>query len=151
MAYAINAHRGETGSAIALGAIGAFFAWHASHLSFGTLAEPGPGFFPLVLGVALVACAVALLWRVRAVPLATTGTELAHRDVVIAYLALLVVPLGFEHLGAGVTLAAFVALLLMALDGMAWWRAVLGSIVGVSVLWYVFKHLLGVQLPRGLL
>jgi uncharacterized iron-regulated membrane protein len=151
MAYVINARRGETASAIALGAIGAFFAWHAIRLSFGTPAEPGPGFFPLVLGVMLIACAAALLWRRREVPATTMGTELGHRDVVIAYLVLLVVPLGFERLGAGATLAAFVALLLMVLDRMAWWRAVLGAVVGVSVLWYVFKHLLGVQLPRGLL
>lgn len=151
MAYVINARRGEAASAIALGAVGAFFAWHGSRLSFGTLAEPGPGFFPLMLGVVLIACAAALLWRRRAISATTMGTEFAHRDVVIAYLVLLAVPLGFERLGAGVTLAAFVALLLMALDRMAWWRAALGAIVGVSVLWYVFKHLLGVQLPRGIL
>lgn len=151
MARAIRAGAGEAAAAIALGAVGGFFAWHANRLPFGTLAEPGPGFLPLLLGLLLVACAAALLWRTRIAARGMTGTELGHRDVVIAYLALVLLPLGFERLGAGITFTVFIAVLLVAIDAMAWWRAIVGAAVSTSVVWLVFKHLLGVQLPRGLL
>ena len=46
--------RGGVAMACALLAIGLIFVWQASLLDFGGLGLPGPGFFPLLLGVTAV-------------------------------------------------------------------------------------------------
>lgn len=130
-------------------ATGLFLGWEATRLPFGDFGLPGPGFFPVVLSALLVGFA------------AVTGAELArgrasgetvpfgHRDVIVAIAGLLAVPLLFETLGTYLTLGLFSAALLIAIGRVSVLRTALGSAIGMVVVWYFFKVLLGLQLPNG--
>jgi hypothetical protein len=55
----------------------------------------------------------------------------------------------FERFGAFLTLGTFTAVMLVLVARVRIIPAVLASIVGMVAVWYVFKILLGVQLPVG--
>jgi hypothetical protein len=130
-------------------AIGFFFGWQSALLDFGTIGLPGPGFFPLVLSVLLVGFAAVIGAELTRSKANGETVELGHRDVLIAIVALLVVPLLFESLGAYLTLGLFAAALLASIGRISVTRATLASVVGMVGVWYFFKVLLGLQLPNG--
>lgn len=128
-----------------------FFIAQASLLTIGGVAHPGPGFFPLILGLALLFCSLwigAQYWRGK-----PTGEnyDLGHRDVVIATTAMLLIAPAFESVGAYLTLGAFAFVLLIFVARMNVFVALASSAVGMVAVWYFFQILLGVQLPKGLL
>jgi hypothetical protein len=134
--------RGGMLVAATLAVAGAIFAWQAAQLDVGNIDLPGPGFFPLALGVLLVIFCVAIgvdYWRQ---PERET-IELGHRDVLLVIAALLAVPLLFEPLGAlptlGLVLVARVRIPL----------AIAAAALGMAACWYFFQVLLGLQLPAG--
>jgi hypothetical protein len=135
--------------ALVLVATGLFFATAALMLDFGSLALPGPGFFPFVLGVALAGLSVAIAAELRHRPAETQNIEFGHRDLLITFAALVGICLFFERLGAYVTLGLFSWALLVLLARVPILRAALASIGGMVAIWYVFKILLGLQLPGG--
>ncbi len=146
---AVNVHRGGIGVASVLALIGLLFAWQASLIDFGDFALPGPGFFPLVLGLLIFALAAVIAirdWRHIASP---ETVELGHRDVLIVFAALLAVPPLFEPLGAYVTLGLFGAVLLVLIARRSIVVAGLSAIVGMAACWYFFQVALGLQLPIG--
>ena len=137
--------------AAGLAAIAVFFIIQASVLAWGSVALPGPGFFPLLLGIALLVCSIwiaAQLWRGK-----PTGEnhELGHRDVVISMVALLLIAPAFERLGAYVTLGLFAFVLLVFVARVSVFIASASSAAGMAAVWYFFQILLGLQLPKGIL
>ncbi len=149
MSRRIDARNGEIAVAAALAVVGLFFVWQASLLPFGSVALPGPGFFPLALGVLLALASLGTALRVLRSPGAEQG-PFGHREVVLTFAALLCVPLLFERLGAVATLGLFIAVAVIVIGRTAWWRAATGAVIGVIAAWYFFKQLLGVQLPPGI-
>jgi len=146
---AIGARRGGMGVAAVLAFIGLLFTWQASLIDFGDLALPGPGFFPLVLGVLVFVLAVMIGigdWLQAA---NHETVELGHRDVLIVLAALLAVPLLFEPLGAYVTLGLFGAALLVLIARCSLVIAGLSAAIGMAACWYFFQVALGLQLPAG--
>ena len=145
----VPARRGEMLVAAVLLATGAFFIWQSAGLALGTVRQPGPGFFPVTLGMALGLLATALL--IRAVRGAAEGeyVYLGHRDVLVVFAALICAAVGFERLGAYATLGGLAGILLLVLARLALWRAALAAALGVVAVWAIFKVLLGVQLPVG--
>jgi hypothetical protein len=140
--------RGESITAAILFFVGLFFVWHASSLHFGDLAQPGPGFVPLVLGALLMGLSAmtgALLspWR------SSDRVALGHRDVLITFAALVAIPLLFERLGAYATLGIFMAALLVLVGRVAPVLAAVASAAAMGAAWAFFKVLLGLQLPPG--
>jgi putative tricarboxylic transport membrane protein len=147
--YALCVRRGGVGVAGILAAVGVGFAWQASLLDLGGFGLPGPGFFPLVLGVLLAAFAVAIgveRWREAA---DGKAVDLGHRDVLIVFAALLAVPVLFELLGAKITLGLFGAALLVLIARARLWLAGLAAVIAMAGCWYFFEVLLGLQLPSG--
>ena len=137
--------------AAGLAAIALFFIIQASMLAWGSIKLPGPGFFPLLLGIALLVCSVwigAQLWRGK-----PTGEnhELGHRDVVVAMVALLLIAPAFETLGAYLTLGLFAFVLLVFIARLNVFVALVSSAVGMGAVYYFFQILLGLQLPKGIL
>jgi Tripartite tricarboxylate transporter TctB family len=147
----ISARRGEAAVAGLLFAVGAFFVWQASALDMGTVGLPGPGFFPLLLGLVLAVVAVGVVLRLRHVAEPEEPMHIGHPPVILTYLALLAVPLFFERIGALPTLGVFAAVVAMIIGRVSWWRACAGAAIGMAAAWYFFKVLLGVQLPAGIL
>ena len=146
---AISARRGGMCVAGVLAAIGLLFAWQASLIDFGDFALPGPGFFPLVLGV-LVFVLSAMIGVEDWLGMGSRETiELGHRDVLIVFAALLAVPLLFEPLGAYATLGLFGAVLLVLIARVSLVVAGLSAIIAMVLCWYFFQVALGLQLPIG--
>jgi len=145
----VSARRGGIAVAVALGAIGLVFAWQASLLDFGGLDLPGPGFFPLVLGV--IVFAFSTLIAVEGFRGAGEGetVELGHRDVLIVLAALAAVAALFEPLGAYLSLGLFGAVLLVVLARVSVLLAVVSAGIAMAACWYFFQVLLGLQLPTG--
>jgi len=147
---AVNARHGGMVVAAAIAIAGALLAWQAALLDLGNIDLPGPGFFPLVLGAAMVTFAVAIgidCWRSTV----SQTIELGHRDVLVTVAALLAVPLLFEPLGALATLGLFGVTMLVLVARVQPLLAIAASAVGMAACWYFFKVLLGLQLPAGLL
>ena len=145
---AFSERRAATLAAGMLAAAGAFFVWQASLLDLGHVGLPGPGFFPLLLGVLLVIFGGVIgfsRWQS-----ADSGTiELGHRDVLIAIACLLTVPLLFERLGAYLTLGLFGTAMLVLIARVSLPRAIAAAGLSMAACWGFFQLLLGLQLPTG--
>lgn len=143
---------GEAAAGVVLAAVGAYVASTAS--AFPRLAGgyPGPGLFPQILGLLLVACGIAVLWGARSPsPAARGGYEpkgLLHAaeaaGTVVVYIAV-VNRLGF------VPTVGFLMAFLMARLGVRLARAIPISLGLAVSLYLLFGRLLRVPLPPGLL
>jgi hypothetical protein len=146
---AISFRRGGMWLAAVLAAIGFVFAWQASLIDFGDFGLPGPGFFPLMLGLLIFVLAAIIGVRLWLREDSDEPVDLGHRDVLIVFAAMLAVPLLFEPLGAYVTLGSFGAVLLVLIARSSLVIAGLAAIVGMAACWYFFQVALGLQLPMG--
>ena len=153
----------ERGVALAVLFVSGAYLAYALPLSRGTAARPGPGFFPLAVGV--FACVVALVWVVLAfrqgparsrAPAEEGGEDMGPaapgaRWRVTATAGTLV---GFCLLlpWAGYPFVAFlfVTLTLQQL-GARWAMALASGLVSATASYYLFAVLLDVPLPRGVL
>jgi hypothetical protein len=123
-------------------------------LPLGTIARPGPGFFPLAIGA--FGAIMALVWTAAAFrrapeAVAEPATPPDARWRVVATTAALI---GFCFLlrwaGYPIAALAFVTLLLRWL-GASWRAAMVTGVASAAVSYYVFGALLDVPLPRGFL
>ncbi len=130
---------------LALAAVAAYMSWR---MGSGTPAKPGPGLWPLMVSVAL--CVLAAVDVVSArrgpdlprppvAPVLIGGAGLAGFIALLPY--------------TGPTLPCFAVLLLWlrALGREPWRRALTIAAVATAVLWFVFRLLLAVPFPPGLL
>jgi hypothetical protein len=135
--------------AAVLAAAGVVFAWQASLLDFGTVAMPGPGFIPLVLGLATIILG-GIIAVMEWLQVGSGETiELGHRDVLIVLAAMVAVPPLFEPLGAYVTLGLFGAVILVLVARTSIAVAGVAAAAGMVACWYFFQVALGLQLPFG--
>ena len=148
MTQGVSTRRGEAAVTLVLLGLALYVIWTARGMPAGTVALPGPGFFPSAIGTLLALVSIGILIRLAR---RQDGARVAfgHRDIAIALAALFVVAMVFEKLGAIVTLGLLLFVLVAAFARIALWRAALGAVAGAAVAWLVFVHLLGVQLPRG--
>ena len=144
----ISARAGEMATAVALLAIGLFFVWRASLLPFGGVALPGPGFFPLVLGGALSVLAVALLYNAKRED-PNPVVFLGHRDVLVVLAALACTAYAFERVDTYLTLGIFMAVLLLMVARAPLWKAIVGAMLAMVAVYFIFQVALGVRLPTG--
>jgi Tripartite tricarboxylate transporter TctB family len=149
MAREISARRGEGGVAAVLLLVALFVIWTARAMPAGTVALPGPGFFPTALGVLLALVSLGIVVRAAAMRGPSVAVSLGHRDIAVALAALLVLAFVFEPLGAIPTLGVFLFVLFAAFARIALWKAGGAAVIGAALAWVVFVQLLGVQLPRG--
>ena len=138
---------------LAFGLVGAF---EAHRLVIGSARQPGPGFFPFWLSLALVVVSLALLLR-RAAPAGMPAAgaipiaepPLRRSKVVLTLLAGLGYALVVESLGFTVTTFLFLVFLLMLIERR---RPVTALVLAGSTAlasYVVFKVWLAVQLPDG--
>jgi hypothetical protein len=158
-------------AALGLLAAAAAYLWLATRLRLGTVAAPGAGFFPVVVGVFLCATALGLLLRLcrlgplppgagvrsggeptgvqGAVTEPAAGTAGALRRLAATVGALAGFSLLLPWIGYPVAAFAFVLVLLRALGTGGWTAAGLWALGAAAVSYYLFAVLLGVPLPRG--
>lgn len=145
----VSARLSELIAGAVLLATGLFFAWFSLELPFGDMGLPGPAFFPFVLGIALSLCALAILFQVWRHAKGGDVIYFAHRDVLITVAALMGVAISFEQADSYVVLGGFAASLLLLVARAAWWRVLLGAVLGMLAVWLFFGEALGVRLPVG--
>jgi hypothetical protein len=129
------------------------FVVDARALVFGSVTQPGPGFFPMCLAVALTFVSAGLLAQAlragRGVPLGVpTGARPLGR-VVATLLALLVYAFVLETLGFVVSTFLLIAFLFRAIEPQPWVVAMGGAAATAGVTHLVFRVWLRVQLPSG--
>jgi putative tricarboxylic transport membrane protein len=130
--------------------LASYVLWDTNHMPAGAPGQPGPGFFPTVLGAALLACSIGLLrhsWRTAA----GEPITLWHAKVWITLAALVAVAFALEPLGFVAAGALFLVVLLRFCGGVRWPVAAVGALVLTFSAWYFFVAALGVALPRGVL
>jgi len=131
--------------------LGSFVCHHSIGLSLGKPSRPGPGFFPLGLGVILILLAVFYLVQSarREERPSAEVTGRIHRTV-IAVAILCFYAAVVEWLGYLITTFFLFGFWLLFIERKQWyWVLFLGPIAVVGV--YFFNILFSVQLPKGLL
>jgi putative tricarboxylic transport membrane protein len=140
--------------AVAVLVAGGVYLANALPLPQGTVAQPGPGFFPLAVGV--FGTIVALVWvasALRRAPAAAgaTATATEGRGRVATTAALLVAfCLFLPWTGYPIVAFLFTGFVLHAL-GARWIPALAIALASAVASYYLFAVLLGVPLPPGVL
>ncbi len=144
----------DTISGVVLVVLGVFVLFQSLQLSFYIESIPGPGFFPALLAIALVALGAWLvITRLRAARNADDGFELPSRHQAIRSLslwgvvlagALLVGPVGFP-----LAMLLLVGVILFVIEGRHGLGPVLTTILIPLLSWLLFAELLQVPLPAG--
>jgi len=123
--------------------------WESSKIPFGTLADPGPGALPILLGSTLLACSLVVM-------LASGGRE--RFDAIewhdwrqgAAILGTLVfMALAMESLGYRFTIFLGLFVLVALVERKGWIAAALFAAAFSFGTFGLFHTLLRVQLPRG--
>ncbi len=139
--------------------VGVFFALYARTVEIGTIQEPGPGFFPLWLGVILALLSLGLLIGtvVRTVVIHSEKVTsfFAEKDswkrILAVFLAMLGYNLLLQSLGFTLVTFLFVGFLVKFIFPQSWMRAIITAVlssIGVRLLFVTF---LKIQLPKGVL
>ncbi len=135
------------GGAIAV--LGAYVAWASREYPFGTLAEPGPGYLPLVLALTFAAFGVVLALRgsVLAEVRQVSFADLPHALLLLAVLG--AAALSIERAGYRLTVAVMLLFLLAVVER----RNVMVAIALAAAMafgsFYLINNVLRVPLPIG--
>ena len=166
-AMIVSMRRGELGVALALLAVSVGALAIATGMPAGTLAEPGPGVFPVGISACLLAVSLGLIVRAllpqrpaeispASSPSAESadpepGIQVGHGLIWISLAALALFGLLIEPLGFPACATLFMAALLRCFSTLGWLRSILGAIAAAAISWFFFVQLLGVNLPLGIL
>jgi hypothetical protein len=137
--------------------LGAGYLIESVRLPMGTSGQPGSGFYPFLVGVALAALSLSLLFQSfkrKETPGEEADAFPKGRDlkrVVAVASTLIFFALFFKPLGYGICSAALMVAVLRLLGLRSWAKTVVISILTVGISYYLFASILGVPLPRGAL
>ena len=127
-------------------ATGLGFAWGAQFYSFGTSARPGPGYFPLGLGLLLAGLGALTLFE--ALTIETDDGEpigsFAWKPMVVIIGAIVLFGLLLPRLGLIIALPVLVVSSALAGDEFHWGEALINSVVLAVGSWAIF--ILGLKL-----
>ena len=141
------------GHAWTLGVLAASGAYLAAALTFplGSVTRPGPGFFPVGVGVflCLVAAVLVVTTRRRGVAPAPSMDAASGGRVLTTVAGLGGFCLLLPWIGYPSCAFVFVALLLRRLGGAGWPGALVTAALSAFVSYYAFGVVLGVPLPVG--
>lgn len=142
------------GAGLVFLALGLFVVSEALKLRYYTSLGPGPGFFSYWLGVLLSVLAVLMILRASFGPTERPATEIfadkiAYIRIGTVFIGMVALVLLLKLVGFPLTMAAFIALVLMS-GGVSLRAIIAGAFLGGVVAFYVFSHLLGVPLPAGI-
>jgi putative tricarboxylic transport membrane protein len=142
----IKQHTGEVvGGALFL-VVGLIWIAEALRMPRGEFAVPGPGFFPLFLGIGLSIAAIlnAILATIQR---ASTYVQFGNFSIWSTIIALIVLAAVFEPLGFIPSIALFIGFYLRLLVGFRWWLSGLLGLGAASVVYLIFSKVLGIHLP----
>ncbi len=145
--------RSELVAALLLVALGVFIVTEAWDWPYVTRDGPGPGFFPLWIGLALIGLSVWHIARqyadARSGKLSVVTSWQGARPVLVGWAALMIAAALIKPAGFTVTYALLTAFLIRVVFRQSWTAALVVSLVSAAVFWVLFVKLLRVQLPAG--
>jgi putative tricarboxylic transport membrane protein len=145
--------RSELVGALLLAALGVSVAVEAWGWPYLSKDGPGPGFFPLWIGIALVGLSGLLIARqyaeVRGGKPAEATNWKGAGPVLIGWAALMVAAALIKFAGFTVTYALLTVFLIRVVFRQSWRAALMVSAASAAAFWILFVKLLRVQLPAG--
>jgi putative tricarboxylic transport membrane protein len=145
--------KSELVSALLLVALGGFVAWEAWEWPYMTVDGPGPGFFPLWIGVLLIGLSALLI--ALQVADAAGGKPVARtlwtgaRPALMGWAALVGAAILLEPAGFVASYLLLSTVLLRVIFLRSWTSTVVVSVISVACFWGLFAKLLEVRLPAG--
>lgn len=127
-----------------------------ARLPWGSLHEPGPGFFPLLIAIVILGLSLGLLFRtlIKGRPqLAGIGSQLFRSLVKISPVLVLLCLYAFflDILGFLMVTFFLIFLLLEVIYRQKWWVGLITALVGSLGSYLIFQIWLQSQLPKGFL
>ncbi len=123
------------------------------HLPVGTVANPGPGFVPLLVGILLSIISLAILifsfLRGSLEGKVFWPDKKQWPKVVITLLMMLIYAIAFPYLGFFFSTLLLMFFLFKSIGSMSWKASLAGAILTSSCFYLVFKVWLKVQFPGG--
>ena len=136
-------------SSCCLAAIGVASAIAAWRLGLWQAGAPGPGLFPLLAALMLLGTSIGTAMQR---PGDLGGAEPADRTRLLKHaLAMAAFAIAFALLGVVPATFGFVVAVLRGIEWLRWFQALAIAAVLAALSWIVFRQLLGVPLPAGLL
>lgn len=136
-------------TSLLLGATAAAAAMAALRLGIWQAGVPGPGLFPLIASLMLFVTSIFAALHSQGqsseAPLADRGRLLRIGLAISAF------GIGFATVGAVLATFAFMVGVLRGIERLGWVNTLSVSIALAVLSWVVFRQLLGVPLPAGLL
>jgi putative tricarboxylic transport membrane protein len=146
--------RAERVVAVASVLLGLAIVWQAWGMEYITPIGPGPGFFPLWLGILLTGLSTA--WLLRALLRADPDAARRFfppwhglRRILLVVGAILAVGIGMEVVGFQLAMFVFVAFVLTALGWRGWWLTAALSFLLSCGIYHSFTRWLDVSLPQA--
>ena len=125
------------------------FAWGATEYSFGSSARPGPGYFPLGLGLILASLGAIILFK--ALTIETDDGDpvggIAWKPLLVIVGSMVMAGLLLPRLGLFITLPLLVIMSAMAGDEFRWKEALINAVVLTVFSWAVFIWGLALIIP----
>ena len=137
-------------------AIGILLTLWSARYEFGSLIQPGPGLFPLVLGILLIFLSIILLGQaiqssLNVQTITVISMKGAWKKVAYAVLVLLLATFIFEKIGYLLTFFLMIILLMWGAALRSWKTILLVAFISAIGVYLVFVLLLKQPLPRGIL
>ncbi|WBU64786.1 tripartite tricarboxylate transporter TctB family protein [Paracoccus aerodenitrificans] len=131
---------------VGLGLVAAIIAWHLGVWSAG---QPGPGLFPAIAGLLLAGTSIVCM--ATAGEVAEEEEPVDRRRLLQYGMAIVAFGLAMQILGAVIATFGLIFGVLRFIEHRSWLNAAVVAAVLAILSWAIFRHLLGVPLPTGLL
>ena len=141
--------RSDAVAGIALVLIACLVGWQNRAYPIGNLAEPGPGYMPLMIACALGVFGLLIAVRAGTSPLFNTIDWSEGRRGVVMLVACGVAVFALERIGYRLTMIALLIFMLGVVERKRPLTTLLVACGFAFVSYYLFASLLKVQLPRG--
>lgn len=135
-------------------ALGSFVIWAGRDLGLGRLNEPGSGFLLFWLGLLMAVLAGIVLlsaFREPGASIASLWHETRWGKVAFVVGLLLAYGFAFEAVGFIPCTLVLLLVLMLFVDPIPWWQALLVAFGSVFGVWYVVTRTLLIQMPTGIL
>ncbi|AKJ30514.1 tripartite tricarboxylate transporter TctB family protein [Caldimonas brevitalea] len=130
-------------------AVGIAFAVGATNYSFGSSAQPGPGYFPLLLGLILAVLGAVVLFT--SLSIEREGGDpigsIAFRPLVLILSAVLLFGFTLPRLGLVIALPVLIIMASFASTEFRWRDVLISCVVLTVAAWGIFSKGLGLTIP----
>jgi len=126
----------------------------ASRLKIGEFSQPGPGFFPLSIGIvmgilSIIALIISFLKREKK-GLSITTEKIRWWNIAIILVLIIGYALSLEKIGFLINTFLLITILLKVVEPQSWKTSISGGLITAILSDLVFNFFLRAQIPRGI-